>query len=68
MSRMKRFYIVGLLLVCMAVVVSAQQKELFILQTSDTHSRIEPIPPHTADPAAGMGGSSASGYICERIP
>lgn len=52
---MKRFYIVGLLLVCMAVVVSAQQKELFILQTSDTHSRIEPIPPHTADPAAGMG-------------
>lgn len=44
MSRMKRFYIVGLLLVCMAVVVSAQQKELFILQTSDTHSRIEPIP------------------------
>ena len=53
---MKRFYIVGLLLVCMAVVVSAQQKELFILQTSDTHSRIEPIPPHTADPAAGMGG------------
>lgn len=56
MSRMKRFYIVGLLLVCMAVAVSAQQKELFILQTSDTHSRIEPIPSHTADPAAGMGG------------
>lgn len=53
---MKRIYIVGLLLALMADAALAQQKELFILQTSDTHSRIEPIPAQTADPDAGMGG------------
>ncbi len=55
-NRMKRFIIAGLLSACMAATVSAQQKELFILQTSDTHSRIEPIPPQSSDQAAGMGG------------
>jgi len=36
---------------------SAQQtKQLVILHTSDTHSRIEPIDPHAADRYAGMGG------------
>lgn len=53
---MKRLYIIGLLFALMADSASAQQKELYILQTSDTHSRIEPIPAQTADPAAGMGG------------
>lgn len=53
---MKRLYIIGLLFALMAGSASAQQKELYILQTSDTHSRIEPIPAQTADPAAGMGG------------
>ena len=37
-------------------IVSAQQKQLYILQTSDTHSRIEPIKPNAADRNAGMGG------------
>ncbi len=31
-------------------------KQLIILQTSDTHSRIEPISPDAADAYAGMGG------------
>lgn len=53
---MKRLYIIGLLFALMVGSASAQQKELYILQTSDTHSRIEPIPAQTADPAAGMGG------------
>lgn len=32
-------------------------KQLIILQTSDTHSRIEPISPEAADDYAGMGGA-----------
>lgn len=31
-------------------------KQLLILQTSDTHSRIEPISPEAADSYAGLGG------------
>lgn len=31
-------------------------KQLFILHTSDTHSRIEPISAEAADEYAGMGG------------
>lgn len=33
-------------------------KELFVLHTSDTHSRIEPLDPHSADPNAGRGGAA----------
>lgn len=33
-----------------------QAKQLIILQTSDTHSRMEPISPDAADAYAGMGG------------
>ena len=55
---MKRISIYCLLVVCLIFTASAQQtKELFILQTSDTHSRIEPINPHAADKYAGMGGT-----------
>ena len=55
---MKRISIYCLLVVCLIFTASAQQtKELFILQTSDTHSRIEPINPHAADRYAGMGGT-----------
>lgn len=55
---MKRISIYCLLIVCLIFTASAQQtKELFILQTSDTHSRIEPINPHAADKYAGMGGT-----------
>lgn len=53
---MKRIYVACLLAVSALLSVSAQQKQLFILHTSDTHSRIEPIAPHAADPNAGMGG------------
>lgn len=51
---------IGLLLGCLVagcLSLSAQQtKELNILQTSDMHSRIEPIHPQAADENAGKGG------------
>lgn len=54
---MKRISIYCLLIFCVLLTASAQQtKQLVILHTSDTHSRIEPIDPHAADRYAGMGG------------
>ena len=54
---MKRISIYCLLIFCVLLTASAQQtKQLVILHTSDTHSRIEPIDPHAADQYAGMGG------------
>lgn len=55
---MKRISIYCLLAFCLIFAASAQQtKQLTILQTSDTHSRIEPIDKHAADKYAGMGGT-----------
>lgn len=43
---------------CLLAPDSAQKtKQLVILQTSDTHSRIEPIAVNAADRYAGMGGT-----------
>ena len=43
-------------LLCALLPGFAQQtKTLTLLQTSDTHSRIEPIDVHAADKYAGMG-------------
>ena len=43
---------------CLVAPDSAQKtKQLVILQTSDTHSRIEPISVNAADRYAGMGGT-----------
>ena len=54
---MKRISIYCLLMFCALLTASAQQtKQLVILHTSDTHSRIEPIDLHAADPYAGAGG------------
>ena len=54
---MKRISIYCLLIFCVLLTASVQQtKQLVILHTSDTHSRIEPIDPHAADRYAGMGG------------
>lgn len=54
---MKRISIYCLLIFCVLLTASAQHtKQLVILHTSDTHSRIEPIDPHAADRYAGMGG------------
>ncbi len=36
---------------------ASQTQRLVILQTSDTHSRIEPVAPTAADANAGMGGT-----------
>lgn len=56
---MKRIYTLAVLLL-LVFSTSAQQtdagKQLFILHTSDTHSRIETISPQAADEYAGMGG------------
>jgi 5'-nucleotidase len=44
-------------MLCVTLSVSAQQtKQLVILHTSDTHSRIEPISSTATDRNAGMGG------------
>lgn len=62
--KMKYIYSLAVLLL-FSLSVSAQSasadeaqsgKHLMILQTSDTHSRIEPISPAAADTYAGMGG------------
>lgn len=54
---MKRISIFWVLSLCLAFSLSAQQpKQLVILQTSDMHSRIEPISTNSADRYAGMGG------------
>ncbi|MDR0988668.1 MAG: metallophosphatase [Prevotellaceae bacterium] len=45
------------LLLWVAAPLGAQQtKELLVLHTSDTHSRIEPIDVHSSDRNAGLGG------------
>lgn len=53
---MKRFFILASLVILLTGLANAQQKQLYILQTSDTHSRIEPIAATAADRNAGMGG------------
>lgn len=60
---MKHIYSLAVLLL-FTLSLSAQQgktgaleKQLFILHTSDTHSRIEPVSPKAADKYAGMGGA-----------
>ncbi len=45
----------------------SQEKELIILHTSDTHSRIEPIDSNSSDRYAGMGGViRRAAYINEK--
>lgn len=52
---------------CALGTASAQQaKHLYILHTSDTHSRIEPIATNAADPYAGLGGvARRAGFVKE---
>lgn len=53
----KKISIAVALSCCLCFPLGAQKaKTLTLLQTSDTHSRIEPIPEATADTYAGMGG------------
>lgn len=52
----KKLLSFGLVLALMCPVAAQQSVGLDILQTSDTHSRIEPISPHAADQSAGKGG------------
>ena len=52
---MKRLFL--LVLLGLSLMGYAQQtRQLTILHTSDTHSRIDPIPSSAADSAAGLGG------------
>ena len=53
---MKRILLLPLFaLLCLSTAL-AQERQLYILHTSDTHSRIDPIEPQAADPHAGQGG------------
>lgn len=55
-----------LLFLFTAGIARAQQKELFVLHTSDTHSRIDPLEPTSSDTYRGMGGvARRSSYISE---
>lgn len=55
---MKKTGIIAVLaLLLLQPLAAQQQKELIVLQTSDTHSRIEPIASEAADKYAGMGGA-----------
>lgn len=57
MNAMKKIVLLFILALVGAWPLAAQSSlELDILQTSDTHSRIEPISPQAADRSAGMGG------------
>lgn len=54
---MKRRNIILSILVCMSVVVWAQDKKLVILHTNDTHSCVQPLSKNLADTLfAGRGG------------
>lgn len=53
---MKRIYILAVSLLLSLSVSAQENKQLFILHTNDTHSRIEPINPEAADRDAGKGG------------
>lgn len=53
---MKQRLVISLLSCLLTVGIVAQDKQLYILHTSDTHSRIEPIAAQAADKYAGMGG------------
>lgn len=53
---MKRIYSLAVILLFVFAASAQQNKQLIILQTSDVHSRIEPISAGTADTYAGMGG------------
>ena len=58
-EKMKRYQISVTILFFLCVLLpgfAQQTKILTLLQTSDTHSRIEPIDIHAADKYAGMGG------------
>ena len=58
-EKMKRYQISVTILFVLCVFLpgfAQQTKTLTLLQTSDTHSRIEPIDIHAADKYAGMGG------------
>lgn len=54
---MKKIGILAALLVLLSQPLAAQgQDTLFVLHTSDTHSRIEPVSRQSADRNAGLGG------------
>ncbi len=62
-----RFYLTVALLFCVLSSASSQERRtLTILQTSDTHSRIEPIDKHADDKYAGMGGVIRRATLVEK--
>ena len=56
-NKMKKIGILAALFVLLLQPLAAQRQDtLFVLHTSDTHSRIEPISQRSADRNAGLGG------------
>lgn len=56
MMKYYKLYLIFLFACCSCITLSAQQKKLMILQTSDTHSQIEPID-QAGDKDFNMGGT-----------
>lgn len=55
-NKMKKIGILAALFVLLLQSLAAQRQDtLFVLHTSDTHSRIEPISQRSADRNAGLG-------------
>lgn len=54
---MKRITILAVAALFFLLPAASQTQRLVILQTSDTHSRIEPVASTAADASAGMGGT-----------
>lgn len=52
----KAFSLLLLFFVCGLQNANAQNKELFIFHTNDTHSRLEPMDVNSSDKFAGLGG------------
>lgn len=55
---MKKIYLIFTMLVCVCMASAQQTKELIVLHTSDTHSRVEPLEKTSADRYRGMGGTA----------
>lgn len=56
MKKSFRYYILSVFICCISLSSSAQQKHLLILQTSDTHSQLEPVD-QVGDRDCGKGGT-----------
>jgi len=66
MKKSFRYSIISLFICCISLSLSAQQKHLLILQTSDTHSQLEPVD-QAGDRDYGKGGALRRTVLLEQM-